>query len=460
MSSQYIVNADVNVQQPPVEAQPLDLAILGVTLTAPQDAAWGPNLIREVERSTWQDTMDAVGIPDGDPTYEFVQLFFSQNTQARALLLGKLTTPVQQVIEFDLGVAGPATDGLYRITINGENYDHTASSETRAQVITALIATFPGGQAVSAAAGGTPEKLEITADNAGAGFVYAASAPAPDTWAISVIAANVGMGSDLTAWNGERKDWYLPTRTAPFLFDEANGFAAAVESFERDITAHIRTDSATDPNAAVAGDSSRVAVRLSAFGYQRTVVWHIPAATDVDHAAIISARLATEPGTTTWANHVCQGIDGEEWETGQLNALAEGPYASFDNISTVAGGVSLNVRTLAGISYDLIRGADYLKARVEASVLTLMLQEDKVPYTGPGFGRVGAAISAPIEASVPDFIVATKEDGTPGFTVTIPTVASQTPADRANRIARGFGFTAQTAGAVEVVRDIDGILFQ
>jgi hypothetical protein len=461
MSLAAIVKTNIVIARGAAAPQPLDVPILGVTLTAPQDALWGPALIREVDESSWQQTMTDVGIVDGDPIYEWLQLAFGQTVSPRLILLGKRATPLSQVVNFDLGAAGPATDGLYRITINGENYDHTASSETKAQVITALLATFPGGQAVTGSAGGSPEDMNVTADEAGASFTWAAAAPAPEAFAITVTQANVGLSTDLDAWEAERADWYLVTIVEAVSFDLANGFAQSLAAFARDITGWLRTDETTDPDAATAL-ATRTAARLGALNYTRLVVPHIPTATDQDHAAIIGLKMPTTPGADTWAKAV-DGVDGELWTTTQSNNLISGPYAYFDQIATLGASFAWtrNVRVVSGVPFDTIRGADYLKASVDAAVATALLGTPAPAYDATGFGEIGAAISSTLAAFVNSGFIATAyPDGSPGYTVTIPAVPPPGDPLRVARRTPPFEFTALIAGSIEIVIPIDGLLIQ
>ena len=462
MALANIVNGNITFQAGALSPSPLDVPLLAVTLTAPQDALWGSALIREVASDTWQDTLGDVGIVDGDPIYEYVQLTFSGDRQPRVLLLAKRATPVAQITNFDLGAAGAAVDGLYRHTVNGENYDVNAVTQTRAQVVTSMLAAYPGAQPVSAAAGGGSEDMDVSALAAGTPFVSAASAPAGDAWTVITTTPSVGMTTDLAAWEAERRDWYLVTRVEGWGFDEANAFAQSLASHTRDIVGWANTTDATDPDAATAL-TTRVAPRLAAFGYERLVVSHVPSATDFDWGRIIGDRMTTTPGSTTWANTQLQGVDGELWATGEASNLASGPYMYVDRIDSLGPSlaVSRNVRMVGGtgLNIDLIRGRDFLRATVQANVFSLLLREDSVDYTREGFGQVGAEIAAALQQFVASgFLVQFLADGTPGFVVNVPTVDSQTDADRAARIVRNFTFTAQIAGAIETVDPFEGVL--
>jgi hypothetical protein len=462
MSLQNIVNANIVIAGSQIQAQPLDVPILGVTLTAPQDAAWGPDLVREVRLDTWQATMAEVGITDGEAIYEWLQLAFGQDDVPRLVLLGKRATPQAQVTNFDLGLAGTAADGLYRLTINGVNYDEivTGGATTRAAVITALIATINGGtDPITAAPGGGAEDLDVTADEAGANFVFAASAPAGETWTLATTTPNVGLSSDLTAWEAERQDWYLVTIAEPVSYGLADGFAQTLAAYPRDITGWLRTDTATDPDAATTS-ATRTAALLAAKGYARLVVPHIPTATDYDHAAIIGLKMPTLPGSDTWAKLV-RGVDGERWTTTEGANLISGPYARFERVDALGRAWAQNVRVVDGTPYDTIRGADYLKASIIAAVINKLTKTPAPGYDQPGFADVVAGVAnTQAEFERTGFLAATRPDGTPGSQVTIPAVPPIGDPDRVARKMPPIQWSALVRGSIEIVDEIDGILFQ
>ena len=459
MALATIVSANVIVAPAAVEAQPLDIAILPVTLTGSQDALWGPKLVREVTPSDYLDILAEVGITDGETAYEFLQTAFGQIRQPRLYLLGKAATPVAEVKNFDLGNAGAAADGLYRLTLAGTNFDVNAVAQTRAQVVTSMIALVGADPRFGAVNGGDAEQLDVTAAEAGVPFTAAGSAPIGEAWFIATTTPNVGPTTDLAAWEAERRDWYMVTVAQAVTQTLADAYAQTAQSYPRDITVMVRTDSAGDPNAATS--TPGIANALSAFSYSRLAIAHVPTATDFDHAAVIGYKMPTLPGSDTWGNKRMRGIDGELWTVAQGANLIAGPYVYFDRIESLGGALSQNVRVLDGTPLDVIRGADYLKASIIAAVLTVLTRDPAPQVTREGFGEIGAAISSTLSEFVnTGFIAATKADGTPGFSVTIPPVPPPGDPDRIARKATGFAFTALVAGSIEIVENIEGLLLQ
>jgi hypothetical protein len=459
MALANIVTANVVVAEAAVEAQPLDIVIVGLTLTGPQDALWGSSLIRQVTGSDYLDTLADVGITDGEAAYEALQVLFSQDAQPRLVYIAKRATPVAQQTDFLLdGGAGAAADGLYRITLAGEQFDVNAVGQTRAQVVTTMQGLIDASPRFTAAIGGTPETVDVTSAEAGAGFSFAAQAPAGESWTITPTQANVGLSSDLTAWEAEKTDWYLVTIPEPVSEYLADDVASTVEAFTRDITSHLRTDSATDTDAP---STPNVATRLAAKNYARTFLRHVPTATDYGHMGPIGLKMPTLPGSDTWANKTIRATTGTAWTFAQRAALVASPYAILDQIASIGAALSGGERVLDGTPFDVIRGADYLKASIIAAVLTVLRQTPAPSYTPQGFAEIGNAISSTLADFVrTGFLAAAYPNGDPGFTVTIPEVPQPGSALRLARETPPFKFTALVAGSIEIVDQIDGVLIQ
>lgn len=458
MALANIVQANITITAAAVAAQPLDIAIVGVTLTGPQDALWGPALVREVTEADYLDVLAAVGITDGEAAYDFLQVLFSQSASPRVVYLGKRSAAVAQVTNFDLGDAGAAADGLYRLTLSGANFDVNAVAQTRAQVVTSMIALVAADPRFGAAAGGDAEQLDVTALEAGVPFSFATSAPAPDAWTALTTTPSEGLSSDLALWDAEKKDWYLVTIPEAVSEGLAGAMASTVEAYGRDITAHLRTDSATDPDAST---GSGIATGLAPFKYARTVLVHVPVATDYGHAAPIGLKMPTLPGSDTWGNRRVVATPGTEWSFTQRATLEAGPYAVLDTIASLESALSGNYRVLDGTPYDVIRGADYLKASIIAAVLTKLTATPAPTYTSQGFGEIGAAISSVLGQFVRSgFLAANRPDGKPGYTVTIPPVPPPGDPLRLARKAPEFRWQALVNGSIEIVDQIEGFLIQ
>lgn len=431
--------------------------IIALVLTAPQDALWGPNLINQTAQDTWQADLTGWGFVDGDALWEELEIGFAQDKVPEKILLGKRATAVAQVTNFDLGDAGVAPVGLYRITLGDVNFDETLGApSTRTAVVTTLIALIDADPKYDAVVGGDTEQIDVTAAVAGISFSSAASAPTPEVWLVNTTTPNVGLSTDLFAWEAERSDWYWVTELSRSV--EINvSMVGPVNSFPRAIVFNSQVSSATDPNATDGTSTTRAAALITLSS--RTAVSYVPTATDHDLAAHYFRLLPEAPGSLTWSGWPLKAIDGDTYSTTQTAALRgegvdPGNYWYFEDIPTLATtGISRWCRMGDGTPFDLIRGRDWIDAQIETKVGQGIIAVPKIAYTDAG-SQVIIGIIAGVLANAADIglIVAGS------FTVTTTPRSAQAPADIAGRKWKGFTWTATLQGAIEAV-DIGGTLF-
>lgn len=96
---------------------------------------------------------------------------------------------------------------------------------------------------------------------------------------------------------------------------------------------------------------------------------------------------------------------------------------------------------------DVMRGTDWLAARIQERVYALLIQNDKVPFTDAGIQAVKGEILAQLQAGVArDFLASDPEP-----TCTVPRAADVSAADKGNRQLNNVKFRATLAGALHKV---------
>lgn len=457
MPASDIAKSTTIIQAAAPSAPGFGVPIIGLVLTAPQDALWGGNLINQTAQDTWQEDLTGWGFVDGDPLWEELEIGFAQGVVPEKVLLGKRATAVAQITNFDLGSAGAAPAGTYTITLEGTDFDEVIGApSTRAAVVAALIVTIGADPKYSAAAGGGAEDLDVTAAVAGISFSFATAAPTPEVWIAGTTTPNVGLSTDILAWEAERSDWYWVTELS--LSAEINvSMVGPVASFTRAIVFNSQVSSGTDPDATDGTSATRVGALITLSS--RTAVSYVPTATDHDLAAHYFRLLPEDPGSITWANWQLAAIDGDTYSTTQSAALRgegtdPGNYWYYEDIQTIATtGISRWCRMGDGTPFDLIRGRDWLDAQIETFVGQGIVASPKIPYTDAG-SQIIIGIIAGVLANAAD--VGLIEAGS--FTVTTTPRSAQTPANIAGRKWIGFTWTATLQGAIESV-DITGTLY-
>jgi hypothetical protein len=456
MPASDIASSNTIIESASPSAPGFGVPIIGLLLTAPQDALWGANLIQETTQSTWPADLTALGFSDGDPVWEELQIGFAQDVVPPKVLLGKRATPVAQVTNFDLGDAGAAADGLYRLTLEGTEFDVNAVGQTRAQVVTSMIGFVDADPRYDAVNGGDPEQLDVTAAVAGIGFSFAGAAPTPDVWVITPTTANVGMSTDIFAWEVERSDWYFVTELSRSAALNTS-MVGPVNSFTRAIVFVSQVDSATDPDALDGASSTRAAALITTS--QRTAVAYVPTATDHDLAAAYFRLLPEDPGGITWANWALKAIDGDRYSKPNTSALQgkgtdPGNYWYFEDIPTLAPtGITRGMRMGDRTPFDLVRGRDWLDAQIETFVGQTLISEPKIGYTDAGSEQIIGVIAGQLTNAVNVGLIIADS-----YTVTTTPRNAQVPADIAARVWRGYDWTATLVGAQESV-EISGTLF-
>jgi len=462
MPASDIASSTTIIEAASPSAPGFGVPIIAVELTAPQDALWGVDLIRETTQSTWVADLTALGFVDGDPLYEELQTGFSQDVVPPLVLIGKRATAVAQVTNFDLGAPGAALDGDYTITIESsgvnspETFTYASVAQTRAAIITALIGLIDAGaQPVDASVGGGAEDLDVTALEAGVSFSFSAAAPVGETWTVLTTTPNVGLSTDISAWEAERSDWYFVTELSRSVGVNAS-MVGPVASFSRAILFVSAVSAATDPDALDGASSTRAGALITLS--QRTAVAYVPSGTDHSLAAAYFRLLPEDPGSLTWANWQLR-ITGTKYSGPNTRALRgmgtnPGNYWYFEAIPTLAtSGITRWMRMGDQTPMDLVRGRDWVDAEIETDVGQTLIAEPKIAYTDTGSEQVIGVIAGSLSKAVRVGLIV---DGS--FAVTTTPRSAQVPADIAARQWRGYTWTATLAGAQEGV-DIGGTLF-
>lgn len=301
----------------------------------------------------------------------------SQDIKPRTLLVCRRADDVAQVVEFT--VAGGA-DGDHTITLDGEDFTHTATGQTAAQKATALAALIDASPLYASSA--VAEVITVTASTSGGAFEYAATAPETVTIDGETITDAVNIGTVLDAARAERDDWYgvaIESRT-----DLDNGRLAEWAVLNNRFAGCQTKTSAvkgagadwTTPYA----DNSNVLI-----GYR---------ANDASNAVLcwltftLSADLDRQ--TTQWSLKVIRGETADNLTTTEKqNLLAKNVnyYLKFAGVPCWRTG-----KMRSGLYADYRTSLDWVLARMKeaiaAELLALSNINQKIPYDDSGIAIV------------------------------------------------------------------------
>jgi len=259
---------------------------------------------------------------------------------------------------------------------------------------------------------------------------------------LSLIAANT-VTADLNAINNANSDWYA-------LITTSRNFATVLEIAEW-VEDRIKLFGTASNNLDIinipAGtDTTSIAAVLGQRGYARSfVMYHQDALYDYPEAAWFGAVLPLEPGSETWKFKTLNGISYSNLTTNQsFNAFGK----KANTYEFVAGiGITQNGTVAEGEYIDVIRGIDWLTARIQEYVFRILVANPKVPYTDAGIATIEAEVMRVLQLGIDnDFISESPEP-----TTSVPRAADVPPADKAARILRNVRFQATLSGAIHAV---------
>lgn len=147
-----------------------------------------------------------------------------------------------------------------------------------------------------------------------------------------------------------------------------------------------------------------------------------------------------DPGSEQWAYKTVSGPAAYTLSDSQYDT-ATGKNGNF--YISLQGTDNLLFGTVGSGEYiDIIWGVDYLAARLQTEIFTLIRSATtKIPFTDGGIQLVVNTVSSVLDQFAPDFI-------TPDYDVTFPLASEVSAQDKADRHLPDVAFTATLSGAI------------
>jgi hypothetical protein len=328
---------------------------------------------------------------------------------------------------------------VYECTVAGTSAAATGPTGTGADIVDNVAHwryVFP---AVTATDGGT--YCRVTLQTAGAWQ----SVEVLDTSLLSIEQdqAAVSPGTELDAIKAVNSDWYAVVSVFSSRL-EIPLIAQWVEANEKLFV--VATQDTPVVNVSTTTGSSNtaddVARQLKGASYARTALVYHPNNGAFADAAWAARLLPEDPGSETWKFKTLAGVAAVSLTpTQQANAAAKycNYYYALAGRSITAEGVVASNEFI-----DVIRGRDWVKARLQERIFARLANAKKIPYTDAGVAVVEAEVRAQLREAVDEgFLSASPEP-----TVSVPAVASVSSTDRAARYLPDVRFTGVLAGAI------------
>lgn len=344
----------------------------------------------------------------------------------------------------------------YVVTINGVEFSYTTENEVQNanQIIQKLVdqINLIPQQVVINATNNLDGSMTINSINTINNFSLSVSTEIMSIekgLSVSTLNSANAVAVDLNAIENVNSEWYAlisTNRDVPTVLAIANWVESRHKIFG------TASDDLAIINVQAGVDVTSIAAVLNQGGYVRTfVMYHQDASLDYPEAAWFGRVLPLIPGSETWAFKRLNTVSYSNLTTTQINNALN----KKANIYTFVAGVGITQDgTMAQGEYiDIVRGIDWLTARIQEGVFSLLVNNNKIPYTDGGIATVQAEVLRVLQLGVDNDLLA--ENPIP--TVTVPLAINVPNVDKANRILRNVRFQATLSGAIHAVNIIGNI---
>lgn len=367
-----------------------------------------------------------------------------------------LTAPVTGDLSFRQNVLVTGnTAGTYTITIGSIAHSYLADGVvTAAQIRDALVTAINAGSSGVAASPGTGDSLDLHAVTQ---FVVTVASTG-SAMTLTERTLNSGLPEDLDAITEEQADWYfllIPDRDAVSILVAAE----AIETQRRMFVAQ----SSDAEILALPFDSGNTETdifsKLKALSLARTIPAYASNDTNDIAAAWVGLQAPKTPASSTWKFKELRAVVVDEFTTTELVNLKSKNGNGFREIA--GRNITFEGTVAEGEFADVIRGIDKLYQTIQANVFVILVRNEKIDFTNAGIATISAGVTAAIEESVSDGLIAqsrpnaiTGDEETPAYTVTPPNVSDISAGDRESRIipaSNPIRFEGTLAGAIHAV---------
>ena len=406
------------------------------------------NLVTEYESDSVLESLIAAGFTTASQTYLSASAMVSQSPKIEKLKVIKQSPSVAQVDLLTIVTVENAA--TYAATFNGILVEYLSDADaTDAEIQAGLIALLAGIVGVNAGfvANGT-DKIDVTGSNPGEGFSLSVGDAKMTT---ANVTPNNGPVESLIAARDEDDDWYFLTDTTHTNL-QVKLISAYIETIIK-LYAY-QTSDANSKDETESSLTPGIIGELKLQNYDRTFGLWVPAAELVDYkmSAWVGLMAPKDPGSATWKFKEGNAISANKFSSAEKKNIQD----KNGNIYIPIAGFNMYEEGVvaSGEYIDIMRGTDWIQARIQEQVFGLLVSSDKVPYTDGGIESIGLQVEEVLDRAVDRLILVGGEDGP---VVTVPKRADTTKADRAARFLRDVKFTGNYAGAIHKVQ-IDGTL--
>jgi hypothetical protein len=371
-----------------------------------------------------------------DAPYTAAQLVFSQNPKVSQVMIGRIDS-TDADLATGLAAIENVTSDWYAF-----NYIHnsvgTLTFDTDFVTSNSIVVTV-NGTAVTAVPFDTDNattysnlETQIETDIAGSSVTVDAVART----VVVVLETPGGVSTISAVVTGGASQ---PVGTATYS-DRQVDYKAVAAWAETQKKIYMYSDDEADIlNPAIDTDIASV---IQGLNYDRTVSIYRGTSPDFFESAWMGETLPYDPGSQTWAYKTPAGVAVDNLSSGDANALDDKNCNYY--VSIGGSDVTQTGKVASGEWIDIIRGIDWLEARMQEGVFTQLINNRKIPYTDAGITIVENAMREVLELAVQRDVLLSYEIEVP-LRADIPTV------DIANRTLQSISFSGILSGAIHTI---------
>lgn len=190
-------------------------------------------------------------------------------------------------------------------------------------------------------------------------------------------------------------------------------------------------------------DNADIASSLKSAGFDRSfLIYKSDGSSSFAEGAWLGLQLPKNPGSTNWSYQTLAGVNVDNLTISQSNAVLD----KNANIYTEIAGLNLtqNGKMSGNEWIDIIRGSDWIQARIKEDVFSQLVNSEKIPYTDAGIQQIVSAVRNVLRQATTNGILAAD----PEFEVNAPLAANVSMVDKGNRVLPDVFFTGTLAGAI------------
>lgn len=191
--------------------------------------------------------------------------------------------------------------------------------------------------------------------------------------------------------------------------------------------------------------TDNVADRLKLKNYDRTaLIYTDDTDNDID-AAWVGLNAPEDPGSLTWAFKELSGVSPDELTDTEKAAIQKKHANTYTEVAGIS--ITQNGVVASGEYIDIIRGTDFIQARLEERLFTAIAASKKIPYTAQGQDIFRSVVKGVLQLGIDQGIFS----AVPEPTVTVPEISTIPAADKKNRVLKDLTFQVVYAGAVHKI---------